>query len=447
MFYLIETPEQIDQLYNKKFSSVFLDIIPLNPFYHPILQKPSLIYLRPLDYKHGFILSVKHNDSLSIKLPLIEKYLNSLNEIIVPNKKIFLYTFPELNNIQLDLNFGFFLTKKSLLNTNDYNLNIHKSYYSRHNEFKNINSLIPLVKHYEKYENIFSNFISKYEEIKSVFDSSDYRFLNKKMVSAFFEIEKNGLKINLSSFKEYYKISNINQLEKDSIVYSQYNLYNTTLRPSNNFYGINFAALNKDNGERKLYESRNDYLIEFDYKSFHINLLLNLIKPLKTPFISDIHTELGKIYFNKSNLTPEEYKLSKQKTFKILYTDEIKKYTNIEFFSKVKEYKDDLWDFYKRNGYINAATKLTEISYITQILPYVLQNYETFHNVSIILKLNKLLKDKKTKLILYTYDSFLFDFSEHDGINLIEDIRNILEEDGFKCGIKQGKNMHSMVSL
>ncbi len=258
---------------------------------------------------------------------------------------------------------------------------------------------------------------------------------------------KNGLKINLSSFKEYYKISNINQLEKDSIVYSQYNLYNTTLRPSNNFYGINFAALNKDNGERKLYESRNDYLIEFDYKSFHINLLLNLIKPLKTPFISDIHTELGKIYFNKSNLTPEEYKLSKQKTFKILYTDEIKKYTNIEFFSKVKEYKDDLWDFYKRNGYINAATKLTEISYVTQILPYVLQNYETFHNVSMILKLNKLLKDKKTKLILYTYDSFLFDFSEHDGINLIEDIRNILEEDGFKCGIKQGKNMHSMVSL
>jgi len=34
--------------------------------------------------------------------------------------------------------------------------------------------------------------------------------------NAFFEIEKNGLKINLSSFKEYYKISNINQLDEKS---------------------------------------------------------------------------------------------------------------------------------------------------------------------------------------------------------------------------------------
>jgi hypothetical protein len=47
-------------------------------------------------------------------------------------------------------------------------------------------------------------------------------------------------------------------------------------------------------------------------------------------------------------------------------------------------------------------------------LNYLLQNLETSYNVCILWEIIKLLKNKKTKLILYTYDSFLFDFSKEE---------------------------------
>ena len=44
-----------------------------------------------------------------------------------------------------------------------------------------------------------------------------------------------------------------------------------------------------------------------------------------------------------------------------------------------------------------------------KLLNYLLQNLETSVNICIMWDIFKLLKGKKTKLILYTYDSFLFD--------------------------------------
>ena len=59
-----------------------------------------------------------------------------------------------------------------------------------------------------------------------------------------------------------------------------------------------------------------------------------------------------------------------------------------------------------------------------KLLNYVLQNLETATNVCILWDIIKLLKNRKTKLVLYTYDSFLFDFSreEKDLFNSILDI-------------------------
>ena len=37
-------------------------------------------------------------------------------------------------------------------------------------------------------------------------------------------------------------------------------------------------------------------------------------------------------------------------------------------------------------------------------------------------------KKKKTKLVLYGYDSFLFDFSETDGVETLKHIKKILED-------------------
>jgi hypothetical protein len=53
------------------------------------------------------------------------------------------------------------------------------------------------------------------------------------------------------------------------------------------------------------------------------------------------------------------------------------------------------------------------------------------------------LKDKKTKIVLYTYDAFLFDYSEEDG-DIMKDIINILH---YPTTIKQGKTYHGLEKI
>ena len=48
-------------------------------------------------------------------------------------------------------------------------------------------------------------------------------------------------------------------------------------------------------------------------------------------------------------------------------------------------------------------------------------------NVSKILLIQDYLSDKNTKLVLYGYDSFLFDFSKSDGVETLKEIKTILE--------------------
>ena len=54
---------------------------------------------------------------------------------------------------------------------------------------------------------------------------------------------------------------------KDGYEYTKYNIFTQTGRPANSNNGINYAALNKDDGTRTKYISRfaDGYLAEFDY--------------------------------------------------------------------------------------------------------------------------------------------------------------------------------------
>jgi len=60
-----------------------------------------------------------------------------------------------------------------------------------------------------------------------------------------------------------------------------------------------------------------------------------------------------------------------------------------------------------------------------KLFNYVLQNLETATNVCILIEINKLLRGKKSKIVLYTYDSFLFDIDESE--NLEQEINKIFK--------------------
>ena len=234
-------------------------------------------------------------------------------------------------------------------------------------------------------------------------------------------------------------------------LYSNYNFHTLTGRPSNTFGNINFSAIEKFTGVRKSFIPRNDHFILFDYDSFHLNLVAKIIQ---YKFDEDnLHTYLGKYYYNKSTLTDEEYSETKKRNFKYLYggiPKEIK--DKIPFFASVQTFVFSMWREIKSKGYYLSplTTRKIFLSTIsnpsaTKVFNYFIQLIETETNLVIIQRLENYLKDKKTKLVLYTYDSFLFDVDKSDGKDVIKNITKILNV--FPMKTYFGNNYDDMVDV
>ena len=68
-----------------------------------------------------------------------------------------------------------------------------------------------------------------------------------------------------------------------------------------------------------------------------------------------------------------------------------------------------------------------------KLLNYVLQNLETSTNVCILWEIFRLLKGYNTKLVLYTYDSFLLDLDKKEK-QVIKEILEIFKK--YKLQVK-----------
>jgi hypothetical protein len=269
---------------------------------------------------------------------------------------------------------------------------------------------VPIVKHYEYCEALF-------EELEHLIDKPVNKFYNDKVSWVFNGIERAGLFVDNTLYNDYFD-KNID----GCVVYTQYNIKTLTTRPSNNFNGINYAALNKENGCRKAFIPRNSKFIEFDITAYHPTLLSRLVG---YDFGNeDIYSHFAKVY----GLDRQE---AKKLTLQQLYGGILPQYQNLEFFKKVQIYIDDLWDTFQYQGFIKCPIsgyeyykdKLENMN-PQKLLNYVLQNLETSFNVRILWDIFKILKGKKTKIVLYTYDSFLFDWDKEEK-QVLEDINQV----------------------
>jgi hypothetical protein len=266
----------------------------------------------------------------------------------------------------------------------------------------------------------------------------------------FYHIEKQGITLNLPVFNESFNLSNPKFNIKDDKIYTQFNLNNFTSRPSNSFNGINFAALNKHNGQRASFIPQNDYLFEFDYDSYHPRILAKLIG---YEFEEEsVHTHLGQMYFKTDMLTEEQYQQSKELTFKQLYGGVFEQYKDIPYFAKIIQYTNKIYKDFNSLGYIEliGGRKLYNIENATpqKLLNYIIQSGETFYNVNSIKKVLEYLENKKSNIILYTYDSILIDYDKEDGKETLKGIRNILENSfGFKINASYGTNYNNLTKI
>jgi hypothetical protein len=428
MFYIIEKSSQLLQL---SFEDCFVRFIPFNDNFHPALTELSLVYVRPLDGKKGYILCINHNESLSLSKDEVFNWLDTLDNIWVLDKKQALHWYYNPDKI-FDVNFLEPVDIKSLDNA------CISYYYSKHNALPNVNCLIPISKHYEMCETIFNMvwpIIKEYSLVDTVFQFNNFRTAN-----VFYNIEKNGVKVDKNCFIEHYngKLINPQFNLSRSKIYTQYNLYTTTSRPSNTFNSINFAALNKDNGERICYRPENDKFIELDFQGYHPRLIGELVG-FEFPKDKNTYDVLGEVL----GVSREE---AKTLTFKQLYGGVWSEYQNKPFFKDVVRYTDDMWDTYQYGKRLVTENKIfipdAEMTK-SKLFNYIIQSKETSTNVQILELVLSWLEGKKTKLVLYTYDAFLFDYSKEDD-GLIQEIINML---GYPVSVKQGKTYHGLEKL
>lgn len=417
MYYIIEGNEQLEQFQRHNYKEVFMEIIPFSNNIHPSQNEISLIYVRPREETKGFMLCIQHSETLSIALNLALKSLKTYSKIYVRDKKETLH-YLSLKSLW-DINPG---PKPVQLSTTV----AHEVFYRKYGDLPDINRLIPISKHYEVCEQLYEDLKHNIKEEHTEYE----QFFNSKVAVVFNAIERSGLRVQPELFGEYF-----HDIDGE-YVFTNFNLKTTTTRPANSYGGVNYAALNKDNGCRASFIPRNDLLVEMDISAFHPCLLAGLIG---YQFEGDIHSQLADLY-------GVSYEEGKQITFRQLYGGVYKQYKHIEFFSKVEEYVQELWQKFNEQGYIECPishymfrkSELVDMN-PQKLLNYKIQCVETSLNVLILFKIFRILVEKKTKLIHYCFDSFVFDHSE-DEEDVIEQIKQIFVEYNLNIKIKQGIN-------
>ena len=429
MFYIIEKSSQLPH----SFEDCFVRFIPTNDNFHPALTDLSLIYIRPLNDKKGYILCLNHNESLGIdKIELLDWLLYHTGKLWTLDKKKALHWLYPLSDKLFDVNFI------QPVNITELDNACISYYYSKHNALSNINCLIPISKHYEMCETIFNMALPIIKQY--TLSDTTFQFNNFRTANVFYNIETNGIKVDKNCFIDYYqgKLTNPQFNLNRSKIYTQYNLLTTTSRPSNTFNSINFAALNKDNSERMCYRPENDKFIELDFQGYHPRLIGEMIG-FDFPKDKNTYDVLGELL----GVSQQE---AKELTFKQLYGGVWSEYQNKPFFKDVLKYTDSIWDTYQHGGSFKCENKIfiSDVEMTrSKLFNYIVQSKETSTNVDLLKLVFDKLEGKKTKLVLYTYDAFLFDYSNEDK-GLIQEIVNILD---YPVNIKQGKTYHGLEKL
>ena len=418
---IIESISELEQLKNQLKSSPSFWIPHYADFFkHYVNNSISFIYIYLINEDLDYIIPFQHTDCLNMDSDHI-KDLTSTSDIYILAKKRFTHFY---SDTCYDADMVAWWQTHRMLPLDETNTVAHDIWNRWWYNETNANNWLPITKHYERCVGMKNEFMKYYNTFKL---TPEFKSYESMFIDNFYAIERNGVHVNSEIFESSFKSNGL----VDQKVYTEYNPYTSTGRPSNKFGGVNYAALNKENGCRKSFTSRHSrgMLIEFDYDAYHVRLIADIID-YKLPDGS-VHEYFGKQYFGVDNLSDEQYEQSKQITFRLLYGG-FKKQGYIE----TPYFKRPMHKEYLRDTNPN------------KLFNYLLQATETEHNMHIINTVNGTLSKYNSKLILYTYDSLLFDFDLRDGKELILKIEEEMSEKGkYPVKIKAGINYHIMKDM
>jgi hypothetical protein len=425
MHAIIETKEQLNRLQEHCIDNCFVQIITNNDNFHPKLTNISCIYYRCLNSK-GHIFPINHSETFNLDLEDVLEFLKKHETIYVLDKKFHDYFLPNSLKVS-DIQFKSLNKTNKIITTKECDTPVHTHFYREHYFRENINNILPIVKHLEKWEKVF-------DKVKPFLDGKTNSWFDNNYTGVFRTIEQQGLKVSLSKFNHHFEPTFDDYSIDKHKIHTSYNLYNLTTRPSNTFNNINFAALPKEGGARSSFVPSNDIFIEYDFTAYHPSLIASIIGFRWT----------SAPYDHLSQLLGVSVEEAKEITFKNIYGGVKPENRDKPFFGQINGLIKKLWNIYQQEGKIKLATgrvlhKQDDLS-PTKIFNYYVQSLETKSNVEILIKLIEYLKTKQSSIVLYTYDSILIDFSKEDGIETVTEIKQILESTGYTTKMKKGIN-------
>jgi hypothetical protein len=369
-----------------------------------------------------YLLPFNHSEAINLDITHLDK-LDSDHKKYIYDKKQFNHIV-KLKNV-IDINLQYYMEHNEPLYVEDITTNSHDYFNRKYYKLNRVNCVVPILKHLELCRKLSNEF-------QKHIDLPVHQEYNDNIIDNLTYLESAGLRYD------------------KNIVFSEYNPYTSTGRPSNRFGGINFAALNKIDGSRQPFKSRfqNGMLVEFDYDAYHLRLIGEVVD-YKFPEGS-VHEHMARFY---GDVTYDE---SKNQSFQYLYGHIPIDVVQINpFFGKVHDYINEIWSVYKQREFITSniynkkifRKNLSDMNR-NKLFNYKIQLMETENNMKMLSSLIPFLESYKSKLILYSYDSFLFDFNLDDGVDFLKKTKEIIESNGlFPTKTSKGTNYHEMEDI
>ena len=218
---VIESQGQLDKVIELvKTKNFFIQVLCDTIKKHPSDDKISVIMLY---FDEWYVLTFDHIDCINLSDAQQEQFLV---ELVCSNTKKYCVDKKRLLHLVkcanlIDLKMSRYLSDNEVLDDEDFYTNTQQIFHYEWRNLKKINNLLPITKLIEYTTKIYDSYKSydKHQECSDVY--------HNLMLESYQTIESNGIQTT------------------DGIVYSEYNPFTSTGRPSNRFGGINFAALNK----------------------------------------------------------------------------------------------------------------------------------------------------------------------------------------------------------
>ena len=406
--------------------------------HHPVICTPSILFIRNVLTGKTYYYAFNHPDSKPAHQCTFEAIIrNSPNRKWAVDKKAFDQMFSNAPNT-CDANTLFWMQNNEMFDLSEYETTGHFLVRKNAVGHDRLNLVIPLMKHKETFDSLADDIA---ELVKGYEPDLGFSRFNDLIIGTLGRLEENGIFVDRQLFIERYK----QDPGPTSIVYSQYNPYTSTGRPSNRYGGVNYAALNQNDGTRKIFRSRygNDgAIVVLDYTAFHPRIISRLVK-YDVPITTDIYEYLAKLYFHKTAVDETDIKEAKNLTFRQFYGGIEDKYAHIKYLASVKDFMAEQWELFKSNGYVvtpffkrRITSKHVSDPDPPKVFNYILQATEGELSIPKVKAVLDYLKGQKTRAVLYTYDAVLYDFYKPEGMDLLKELQRIMNFDGrfpMKC--------------